>query len=68
MFYCFLPENIDTKPNKVVVRFVDYEEFKDFYDFTHVLTISLILSERGIAPKILASFHYGTINECVQVS
>ena len=66
LFYCSLPEDIETKPNKVVIRIVD-NDLKYMYDFAHVLSISLLLSERGIAPKILASFQYGTIIEYVQV-
>lgn len=67
LFYCFLPENIDSKPNKVVMRFVEYERLKDYYDYTHVLAISLLLSEKGISPKILGTFQYGTIIEFVKV-
>ena len=67
VFYCFLPENIVTKPNKVVVRIVDYEKLKEAYDYTSVLALSVVLSQKGISPKILGSFQYGTISEYIEV-
>ncbi|CAG2162584.1 unnamed protein product [Oppiella nova] len=66
LYYCGLPDHMDTKYNKVVVRDVDYEQFKDFYNQTHVIAMSVILSQINISPKLLAVFPNGTINEFIE--
>ena len=51
-----------------MVRIVDYQLLKEFYNAQHVIATSLYLSEKGISPKILCIFDSGTINEYVEVS
>ena len=66
LFYCSLLEDRETE-SIVIVRIMNYEKLKDTMDFGHVLSISLLLSEKGIAPKILGNFQHGTINEFIKV-
>ncbi|CAG2108024.1 unnamed protein product, partial [Medioppia subpectinata] len=66
LFYCFLPENIDTPYNKVVVRYNDYQAFEGYYQCEHVVAISVILSEIGLSPKLLSVFGEGTIIEFIE--
>ncbi|CAG2178615.1 unnamed protein product, partial [Oppiella nova] len=66
LFYCFLPENQNQeKYNKVVVRSQENSEWQDCYNRTYLLTMGLLLSEKGLAPKILGVFDTGTITEFI---
>ncbi|CAG2102827.1 unnamed protein product [Medioppia subpectinata] len=66
LYLCSLPDGKQTaRYNKVVVRYVDFEQFKDLFNQTQVTTISVLLSQINISPKLLGVFPNGTINEYI---
>ncbi|CAG2170829.1 unnamed protein product [Oppiella nova] len=66
LFYCFLPEKHNkTKYNKIVVRMQDANEYQEYFNPTHVLSMGLLLSAKGLAPKILGVFDSGIISEFI---
>ncbi|CAG2111409.1 unnamed protein product, partial [Medioppia subpectinata] len=68
IYYCFLPEDSNyakSNDNKVVLRCHDHNEWQAFISEKNVLTISLLLSAKGLAPKVLGVFDTGIILEFI---
>ncbi|XP_054157528.1 choline/ethanolamine kinase-like [Oppia nitens] len=68
LYLCCLPDTCrEPGVRKVIVRFEDYEEFKDMgRSQINAITINIILAANNISPKVLGVFPSGTIIEYIE--
>lgn len=69
LFFASLPDNYDHKYPRVIIRFVTkIEEAEEFKCETHTIAMNVILSQKGITPKLLAVSGEAMINQKIEVS
>ena len=68
LLFAFLPDHLDHKYKRVIVRFdTKIEEATEFKSETHMIAMNVIMSEKGITPKLLAISSDAMINEMIDV-